>query len=59
MEAEIGTSKARVVAYIDEDKINMTKAELLAMVNELHDKLAEKAKTRKVIGRIIGFDNER
>lgn len=55
MEAELGTAKVKVCAYIDEDAIPMTKAELLRMVNELHDKLAAQEKLRSKIRRIVGF----
>lgn len=55
MEAELGTQKVRVSAYVDEDAIPMTKTELLQMINELHDKLAEKAKTKGTIARMVGF----
>jgi len=55
MESELGTSKVRVCVYIDEDAVDMTKTELLQMVNELHDRLQEKVKTRNTIARIVGF----
>lgn len=55
MEVELGTDKVRVVAYVDEEKIDMTKPELMAMVNDLHDKLQAKQKLKHIIGRMVGF----
>lgn len=55
MEAELGTAKVRVVAYVDEDVVDMTKMELIQMVNDLHDKLSEKEKTKGTIARMVGF----
>ena len=55
MEVELGTDKIKVVAYIDEEKVDVTKTELMAMVNELHDKLQAKQTVRRSISRIVGF----
>jgi hypothetical protein len=55
MEAELGTAKVRVSAYIDEEQVDMTKAEFLTIVNEFHEKLQAKQMAEGLIQRMVGF----
>ena len=55
METELGTAKIRVSVWVDDEACPMTKMELLQLVNDFHEKLAEKQKVQRTIRNIIGF----